>query len=99
MSDPVITYPLRIDTLSKANECGYSISVHCNTEGCWRHHKIDLAALADRLGRNHGSMAADLAPYFHCSRCRAAGRPDRNISFTINPPAPRWLNAVEYMPS
>ncbi len=79
------TYPLRIDTIRKAMDCGYSVWVHCNSEGCWRHHRIDLGALADMLGPDHGCLAADLAPHFHCAECRKAGRADKNISFTVHP--------------
>ncbi|MEO9614307.1 MAG: hypothetical protein ABJG86_11265 [Nitratireductor sp.] len=97
MSDPVITYPLRIDTLGKARACGYSIWIHCDTFGCWRHRRIDLGALADRLGPGHGCLAVDLAPRFHCSDCRAAGRADRNLSFTLHPATNQagWARTAE----
>jgi hypothetical protein len=73
--------PLAVDTLGamKRHHCG--LSVHCKTYDCRRRRDIDLDALIVRLGEDHGCMHWDLIKVFYCPACRAAGRPDRNISF------------------
>lgn len=42
---------------------------------------VDLQALAARLGRDHGCLAADLAGKFRCARCGS-----RENSIRIHPP-------------
>jgi hypothetical protein len=82
---PEITYPLVIDTLGKLIVTGHSISIHCNTLGCHNSNMMDLEAVATRLGVDHSCGADDLLPHFHCRACRAAGRPDRNMSMCLSP--------------
>lgn len=78
---PTITFPYAVDTLGKKLALGAGMSVHCNTYLCLHWADINLVALARRIGMDHSSMADDLRPHFYCSKCRAAGRPDRNIGF------------------
>jgi len=83
---PEITYPLRIDTIGILLATGHEISVHCGNDGCWHRGKVDLVALGKKLGLDHGTLEKDLKPHFYCPKCRAAGRPDRNIGFILHPP-------------
>jgi len=75
-------------TISDLLENGYRIWVHCESsrEGmCCNHHaQADLEALAARLGRNHGAMAADLAGRFKCARCGS-----KTTTITVHPPTVR----------
>jgi hypothetical protein len=80
---PPLTYPQCIDTLGETIAEGHELHVLCHTYGCNREARVNLIALARRLGPKHSCMAQDIKPYFHCSRCRAAGEPDRNISFRL----------------
>jgi len=69
---------------------GYGLWIHCEAsrEGVRCNHRAeaDLAALAVRLGRDHGAMAADLAGKFRCARCGS-----RSTSITVHPPTVRDL--------
>lgn len=47
----------------------YTLRVHCNARGCGHHAEVDLQALADKLGRDHGAMHWDLVPLMRCSKC------------------------------
>ncbi|MER9868253.1 hypothetical protein NKJ35_13800 [Mesorhizobium sp. M0136] len=58
------------DTLS-ARE---TIYVNCAHPMCCKSTKLDIQALIDRLGHDHGSMHGDLVGLFVCSNCKAAGR-------------------------
>ena len=62
-------------------------SVHVNRShpACDRSTKLDIRALIDRLGPDHGSMRQDLVGLFVCSHCKAAGRDRRPVFFTFVP--------------
>lgn len=79
---PELTYPLKVDTIGKALALGNEISVSCGTYQCGHRARINLVQLAKRVGMDHGCGHDDLLPLFHCSKCRAAGRPDKNLRFT-----------------
>jgi hypothetical protein len=83
---PEIVYPLAVDTIGKHLALGYEITAFCVAHGCHHKARVNLVALARRLGPEHGCGAADLRPHFFCARCRAAGRPDRNVTFIRSPP-------------
>jgi hypothetical protein len=36
------------------------------------------------LGAGHGSLDADLRPYFFCTDCREAGRDEKNFRFILH---------------
>jgi hypothetical protein len=78
---PELTYPLSIDTLGKLMAVGSEMTIHCHTNGCRHHGRINLVMLARKLGMDHGCLDDDLRRYFYCPKCREAGRPDRNFSF------------------
>lgn len=73
---------------------GYRLWVHCDSaEGglrCNHRAEADLSALAARLGRDHGAMAADLAGKFRCARC---GK--RKTTISIHPPTVRDMKTGE----
>lgn len=52
---------------------------------CCKSTKLDVQALIDRLGAEHGSMHDDLVGVFGCSNCKAAGRDRRLVFFTCIP--------------
>ncbi|RWO58751.1 hypothetical protein [Mesorhizobium sp.] len=55
---------------------------NCAHPMCCKSRKLDIQALIDRLGRDHGSMHDDLVGLFICSNCKAAGRDRRQVFFT-----------------
>jgi hypothetical protein len=69
------------DTLA-ARETMY---VNCGHPMCCKSTKLDIKALVNRLGPDHGSMHQDLVGLFGCSRCNAAGRDRWPVSFTVIP--------------
>lgn len=77
-----LTYPLTVDTLGKVKALGTRISINCNI--CHKHTMLDMDKLIERLGEDHGCMDWDLRPRFHCERCRAEGRNDKNFSFIMH---------------
>ena len=54
-------------TLGDCLRCGETITAHCHT--CGRYTELDIQALADKLGSEHGAMLNDLAPKLKCSVC------------------------------
>ena len=60
---------IRIDSLGALIRYRYDLSVHCQVRDCWNRACVDLEALAQRLGRDHGCLARDLKRYFRCSKC------------------------------
>jgi len=83
---PEITYPLSISTIGIVIATGHEIWVHCNTFGCNHRGRLNLVPLAHRLGMDHSSLADDLRPHVFCPKCRDAGKPDRDISFSLMKP-------------
>lgn len=83
-----LSYPLVVDTLGKMRALGMSLSVSCHTYLCHKHTWLDMDDLIARLGEDHPCMHDDLKPHFFCSKCRAAGKPDRNIGFTLHVKSP-----------
>ncbi|MDR6635094.1 hypothetical protein J2X72_003906 [Phyllobacterium sp. 1468] len=50
---------------------GYTLTAHCGNKACGHHVRLDLAKLAEKLGRDHGAMAKDLLHKMHCSVCKS----------------------------
>lgn len=77
-------------TIGELLEEGYRLWIHCDASSggvrCNHRAEADLEALAARLGRDHGAMAADLAGKFRCARCGS-----RSTSITVHPPTVRDL--------
>ena len=73
------------DTIAKMIANGYELSAHCEArcDGFHCHHraKVDLHKLAERLGPDHGTLAADLAGKLRCSKCES-----KQMGITIHPP-------------
>ncbi|WP_095081925.1 hypothetical protein [Mesorhizobium sophorae] len=69
------------DTLA-ARETMY---VNCGHPACCKMTKLDIQALIDKLGLDHGSMHWDLVGLFGCSDCKAASRDRRPVFFTCIP--------------
>jgi hypothetical protein len=92
MSFGMVTFPLRINTLGALIDTGHGLSAHCEAKApygiCGHTQQLDLEALAERLGRDHGSMHTDLAHKLRCSKCGTKGR----IGLILQPPhkGPDW---------
>ena len=72
-------------TLAETLAARESIYVNCGHPLCGSSTKLDIQALVDRLGPNHGAMHPDLVGLFGCSKCKAAGRDRRPVFFTCIP--------------
>ncbi|ESY72791.1 hypothetical protein X743_14880 [Mesorhizobium sp. LNHC252B00] len=70
-----------VDTLA-ARE---NVYVNCGHPMCCKSTRLDIAALIDRLGPDHGSMHQDLVGLFVCADCKAASRDRRPVFFTFVP--------------
>ncbi|CAH2395614.1 hypothetical protein MES4922_130045 [Mesorhizobium ventifaucium] len=66
-------------TLADTLAARETIYVNCGHPMCGKSTKLDIQALIDRLGRDHGSMHDDLVGLFVCSNCKAAGRDRRQV--------------------
>jgi hypothetical protein len=73
------------NTLADTLAARERLYVNCSHPMCCRSTKLDIKALIDRLGPNHGSMHQDLVGLFNCSACKAAGRDRRPVFFTCIP--------------
>ena len=72
-------------TLADTLAARETLYVTCGHPMCGRSTKLDIAALIDRLGADHGSMHQDLVGVFRCSKCKAAGRDRRPVFFACIP--------------
>ncbi|TIX56641.1 MAG: hypothetical protein E5V28_18715 [Mesorhizobium sp.] len=72
-------------TLADTLAARETVYVNCAHPMCCKSTKLDIQALIDRLGRDHGSMHDDLVRLFVCSNCKAAGRNRRQVFFTCIP--------------
>ncbi|WP_287376829.1 hypothetical protein [Mesorhizobium sp.] len=72
-------------TLADTLAARETIHVNCGHPMCCKSMKLDIQALIDRLGRDHGSMHDNLVGLFVCSNCNAAGRDRRQVFFTCIP--------------
>ncbi len=72
-------------TIADVIAAGDTIYANCSDPRCFAGTKLDLDALADRLGPDHGAMHDDLTPLLKCSQCRAEGRPHRRPFLTVVP--------------
>jgi hypothetical protein len=67
-------------TIRDMIEAGESLWVTCHNPLCGKSAELDVAALADRLGPDHGAMHDDLVTKFRCSKCGG-----KRIGFTYIP--------------
>ncbi len=72
-------------TIGEAIDANETFWVGCSDPRCRHLAKLDLAALARRLGRDHGIMHDDVAHLFRCQKCAEAGRPRGKVGLTRIP--------------
>lgn len=62
-----------------------TIIAYCDASYCHHHGILDLIALRDRFGPDHGAMARDLVPKLRCTKCKAKGigRRGREVSIRL----------------
>ena len=70
-------------TIADVIAAGDTIYANCSDPRCFAGTKLDLDALAARLGPDHGAMHDDLTPLLKCSQCKAEGRPHRRPFLTV----------------
>jgi hypothetical protein len=73
-------------TLGDCLDSGERIHVYCETWGCHHGKELDLAALAERLGRDHGALHNDLVGLrWRCEKCGGG-----KVSFRHTPGAMQY---------
>ena len=72
-------------TLAETLAARESVYVTCGHPVCCKSSQVDVQALIDKLGPEHGAMHQDLVGIFVCSDCKAAGRDRRPVFFTVVP--------------
>ena len=70
-------------TLANILAANETLYVNCAHPMCGQSTKLDIQALIDRLGADHGAMHDDLVGRFGCAKCKAAERERRPVFFTI----------------
>jgi hypothetical protein len=60
---------LSLTTIGGLIDNGYVLRASCNAPKCRHCARLDLEALATKLGRDHGSLHKDLVPKLKCSKC------------------------------
>lgn len=75
--------PQAINTLGVLLAEGYSLTAHCDQDGCRHADDLDLAMLADRLGRDFVVIGDPnpLAARLKCARCGG-----KRIGLVLSPP-------------
>lgn len=68
-------------TLREVRDERETLGIYCDDPVCCHRAMLDTDDLIARLGENYGAMHGDLVHLFYCTKCRAAGRPDKRISF------------------
>jgi hypothetical protein len=58
-----------LSTLGAQADTGTPVTAYCNTRECGHSAELDIPALAEKLGRDHGAMHWDLVPLLRCSKC------------------------------
>lgn len=69
-------------TIQECIDQDYSISVYCDSRTCTHGMRLDLKALAKRLGPDHGCMHWDLADKFKCTKCGS-----KKVTIRLDPTA------------
>jgi hypothetical protein len=85
-------------TLADTLAARETVYVNCGHPMCCKSTKLDIQALIDRLGSDHGSMHRDLVGLFGCSKCKAEGRDRRPVFFTFIPRLQRPAARAEPAP-
>lgn len=84
---PKVTFPLTINTIGIVIATGHEIVARCCANGCTRKEgRLNLVQIAMRspLGWEQGTLHDELLQYVFCPVCRAAGRNDKNLAFTLS---------------
>lgn len=56
-------------TIGAELDAGFSLNAQCYREDCRHKAELDLAMLAEKLGRDHSTLRKDLCPHLRCSKC------------------------------
>lgn len=57
------------ETIQQFLDSGDRYEIWCDNQECRHHAHIDMAALRDRLGPDHGALRDDIIHLFRCSAC------------------------------
>ena len=56
-------------TIQDSIDRGETIRAYCHVHLCHHNAVVDMLALRDRLGPDHGAMHDDLTPKLRCTKC------------------------------
>jgi hypothetical protein len=56
-------------TIQNVIDSGDTITAYCHAYLCHHNGDLDMLALRDRLGPDHGAMHDDLVPKLRCTKC------------------------------
>ncbi len=57
------------ETIQTFIASGATYEAYCQRPTCGHHAPLDMLALRDRLGPDHGALHDDLVPLLKCSKC------------------------------
>lgn len=60
---------MRGETIQTFIDSGDRLEAWCHNPACNHHQRLDMIALREKLGPDHGSMHDDLVPLLYCSKC------------------------------
>lgn len=58
------------DSVQDYIDSGTVVAMYCHNPACGHHGTLDLIALRDKLGPDHGMNFDHIAANFHCSKCK-----------------------------
>jgi hypothetical protein len=76
--------PRTYNTIGELIKGRYTLTAHCDNQACRHSKKLDLEALAAKLGRDHSTLHRDLAPKLKCEICGG-----KTISLILSPDTSR----------
>jgi hypothetical protein len=69
-----------INTLGKMRRYQMGLTVYCAEDDCGHGSRLNLDYLCERLGEDHGCLAADMKVHFRCQKCGG-----RKVTFRTGP--------------
>lgn len=60
---------INASTVGAMLDDGFNLHALCYREGCRHQSQLDLAILAERLGREQSTLRKHLCPHLRCSKC------------------------------
>jgi hypothetical protein len=72
---------LSYNTVQELIDGRFTVTIYCHNPRCHRRAELDLKAVRDRLGPDHGMLLDDIKHKLRCSKCGG-----RQFGMTKQPP-------------